>query len=85
MSRSNGDPVDSPRGKSLERRKGRFDGGYTPTEQKIKDNLMKQFCHLPEGTAGNTQEYREAECWCACGRLKSTPTQCARCANGNAS
>lgn len=57
----NGDPVgaDDPRGKSCEKRMGRYDGSFTPTEQKMKDQLMKQFTRFGEGVGGNTKAYRE--------------------------
>ena len=57
----NGDPIGSeaPRGKSLEKRMGRYDGGFTPSEQRLKNQLMKQFMHGGgEGPGGNSAEYR---------------------------
>jgi hypothetical protein len=36
--------------------KGRFDGGYTPTEQHIKANLMRQFMAI-DGPKGASKEY----------------------------
>jgi len=57
----NGDPIGSeaPRGKSLEKRMGRYDGGFTPSEQRLKNQLMKQFMKLGgEGPGGNSAEYR---------------------------
>jgi hypothetical protein len=85
MSWQNGDPaVSHVRGENdFAAKKGRYDGGYTPTEQRIKDGLMKQFCKLPEGSQ-NTAAYTSAECWCACGRLKDQEhgDKCRRCANG---
>ncbi len=67
---SNGDPIgsDAPKGKSNAQRKGRYDGGFTGTEQRVKDQLMKQFCR-DEGPPPS-EAYRNASCWCACGRLK---------------
>lgn len=76
---SNGDPVGSelPRGKSNAARKGRYDGSYTGTEQRVKDELMKQFCR-DEGPPPSSA-YLNAPCWCACGRLKSIGDLCAKC------
>ncbi len=78
---SNGDPIGSekPRGKSNAARKGRYDGSYTATEQRQKDVLMRQFMKSPEGSPPS-EAYRNAPCWCACGRLKeSIEGECARC------
>lgn len=77
---SNGDPFDSdkPRGKSNAKRMGRYDGSYTPTEQRLKDSLMKQFCR-DEGPPPSSA-YLNAPCWCECGRLKAEgKEQCQRC------
>lgn len=77
---SNGDPIGAhlPKGKSNAARKGRYDGSYTPTEQRTKDRLMKQFCR-DEGPPPS-QAYLDSPCWCACGRLKAEgKEQCARC------
>ena len=83
MSRSNGDPVGSekPRGKSNARRKGRYDGtSYTGTEQRTKNRLMNQFRRTGEGPGAPSEAYRNASCWCACGRLKAEGRDsCARC------
>lgn len=78
---SNGDPVGSeaPRGKSCGKRMGRYDGSFTPTEQRVKDELMRQFMRNPEGEPPSAA-YVNAPCWCACGRLKSVGDLCARCA-----
>lgn len=32
------------------------------------------------GVAGTTNAYKDAQCWCACGRLKSEGDLCAKCA-----
>ncbi len=68
------DPIgsDAPRGKNRERRKHRNDGNtLTPTENHIKQNLMRQFMKNPEGGGiGNSESYRNSECWDANGRLK---------------
>lgn len=60
MSTSNGDPIGSeaPRGKDCSKRMGRYDGSFTPSEQRLKDKLMKQFCRFDEGPGGNTAAYR---------------------------
>lgn len=57
--RQNGDPPGSerPRGKASNLRKGRFDGGFTPTEQHRKNALMRQFLQL-DGPKGASEEYR---------------------------
>ena len=78
---SNGDPIgsDKPRGKSNAARKGRYDGAYTGTEQRQKDALMRQFMATKEGELPS-EAYRNAPCWCACGRLKSEGMgECERC------
>jgi hypothetical protein len=54
-----GDPPGSekPRGKSAYRRKGSRDGGaFTPSEQRQKDALMRQFLKR-DGQQGNTKAY----------------------------
>ena len=54
----NGDPIgsDAPRGKDCSKRMGRYDGGFTPSEQRIKDQLMRQFMRSGgEGVGGNTK------------------------------
>lgn len=78
---SNGDPVGSelPRGKSNAQRKGRYDGSYTGTEQRVKNELMRQFMKTGEGPGGNSEAYRNASCWCACGRLKMDGDLCEGC------
>lgn len=61
---TSGDPVGSekPRGKASSRQMGRYDGSFTATERRTKDNLMKQFCRL-EGPSGNSEAYRGSSCW----------------------
>lgn len=78
---SNGDPPDGPRGKDRSERKGRYDGGWTGSERRIRDQLMRQFMKTGEGPGGNGDAYRNAPCWCACGRLKADGDDvfCARC------
>jgi hypothetical protein len=73
----NGDPPGSeaPRGKNRERRKGRYDGNtWTPTEQHIKNGLMRQFMKNPEGST-NSEAYRNSSIWCrhpGCTRMNGT-------------
>lgn len=72
----NGDPVGSerPRGKDRSERRGRFDPGWTPTETKIRDACMKQFCKMPEGSP-NTEAYVNSPVWCrhpGCSRMNGT-------------
>lgn len=63
-SRKNGDPTHiGPRGKSRSTRKGRYDGSFTPTEQRTKNRLMKQFTRL-EGPSGNSAAYVNSSIWC---------------------
>lgn len=78
---SNGDPaVIEKRGKSNAARKGRYDGSYTGTEQRLKNRLMQQFRKTGEGPGGNSEAYRNASCWCACGKLKADGyDECQRC------
>jgi len=77
---SNGDPIGiGPRGKSNAKRMGRYDGSFTGTEQRIKNQLMRQFMRTGEGEGGNSDAYVDAPCWCECGRLRGhEPTS--RCA-----
>lgn len=62
------DPINShePRGKSTERRKHRNDGPtLTPTEQHIKNSLMRQFMRNPEGSAHRDERaYKGSPVWC---------------------
>lgn len=53
-------PLEDSKGgvRSPQMRKLARDGKtWTPTEQRLRDKLMKQFCHL-EGAAGATEAYR---------------------------
>lgn len=73
--RADGDPINSEakRGKATSRQKGRFDSGWTPTESRKRDILMKQFTRL-EGASGNSAAYVAASCWCpkaGCTRLRA--------------
>lgn len=63
--RQNGDPLGSerPRGKDRSERRSRFDPGFTPTEQHIKNGLMRQFMKNPEGST-NSEAYRNSSIWC---------------------
>ena len=75
--RHNGDPsFIGKRGKSASMRKGRYDGSYTPTEQRTKDRLMRQFIRNGDGSgSGNTYEYVTSPVWCeepGCDRLNGT-------------
>jgi hypothetical protein len=80
---ANGDPVSATetRGKSNAQRKGRYDGSFTGTEQRIKNNLMRQFMRTGEGGGmGNSAAYRNSPLWCACGGMKVTGKDvCAKC------
>lgn len=72
--RKNGDPTFLKRAntKSAHARKGRFDGGFTPSEQRKKDQLMRQFIKGYDGPRGNSSEYMNSPCWCWCGRLNGS-------------
>jgi hypothetical protein len=50
------------RGKNASQRKGRYDSGWTPSESRLREKLMKQFCKL-EGASGNGSAYVNAQCW----------------------
>jgi hypothetical protein len=65
----NGDPPIG--GKSVSQRKSARDGGFTPTEQRTKDRLMRQFLRR-DGLHGNSEAYRASAVWCWCGRLNGT-------------
>jgi hypothetical protein len=69
--RQNGDPAGSESRRSVSQRKGRYDGGFTPTEQRTKDRLMRQFLKR-DGLHGNSEAYRASPVWCWCGRLNGT-------------
>ena len=62
---SNGDPIgsDKPKGKSNAKRMGRYDGSFTPTEQRKKNKLMQQFRRTGEGPGAPNDAYRNASCW----------------------
>ena len=72
-----GDPHNiSKRGKAASMRKGRYDGSFTPTEQRTKDRLMRQFLRSGDGSgSGNTYEYVTSPVWCeepGCNRLNGS-------------
>lgn len=75
-----GDPASiGPRGKNRSQRKSSRDPGFTPSEQRKRDQLMRQFTRL-EGPSGNSEAYLSAPCWCECGRLKAVGWElCASC------
>ena len=73
------DPIGSKGEKSLSLRKSGRDLGLTPTEQRQKAQLMRQFLKR-DGQQGSTEAFRSAECWCDCGRgLKGDAGLCSRC------
>jgi hypothetical protein len=58
--RLDGDPVgaEAPRGKNREQRKSARDGKtWTPTEQRKRDTLMRQFLRL-DGPKGSSEDFR---------------------------
>jgi hypothetical protein len=66
--RINGDPVGSEarRGKAASKRlSGRDIGSWTPTEQRTRERLMRQFIARKKGSGnGNTEAYRASQIWC---------------------
>ena len=53
-----GDPHNiSKRGKATSRRKSSRDPGWTPSETRVREKLMKQFCKL-EGPSGNSDAFK---------------------------
>lgn len=63
--RKNGDPHHiGKRGKAASQRKGRYDGSFTPTEQRLKDKLMRQFIRGYDGPRGTSLEYINSPVWC---------------------
>lgn len=72
-SRIDGDPVgaEARRGKDTSRRKSGRDPGWTPTEERRRNELMRQFLKL-DGPKGSTKAYRESKVWCWCGRMNGT-------------
>lgn len=58
--------------KSHHARKGRDDKGLTPTEQRRKAVLMRQFMKNHEGTT-NSAAYMNSPVWCRCGRGMNRP------------
>lgn len=61
-----GDPAKLKRDntKSHHARKSKHDAGLTPTEQRRKDVLMRQFMKTHEGER-NSEAYRNSPIWCA--------------------
>lgn len=76
-----GDPAMShePRGKDCSERRGRYDSGWTGTEQRLREQCLKQFCKLEGST--NTEAYKSSSVWCDCGKgLKADGLEtCGRC------
>lgn len=74
------------RGKKASMRKGRYDGSYTPSEQRLKAKLMRQFIKGFDGPRGNSSAYLDSPVWCACGSgmnrraVDGSTVACARCA-----
>lgn len=77
------DPIgsDAPKGKDCGRRLSSRDGKpFTPSEQRLKNQLMRQFIK-GDGPKGNSAAYLAAPCWCACGRLMVEELgMCRKCA-----
>lgn len=81
------DPIgsDAPRGKNRERRKHKLDGPtLTPTEQYIRNGLMRQFLRNPEGSEGrDASAYKSSAAWCrttTCKHLATKDGLCDSCA-----
>lgn len=71
---TSGDPPVST-GRSVSQRKSARDGGFTPTERRQKDKLMRQFQCIPEGQSGNSTAYTTSPLWCehpGCRRTRGT-------------
>ncbi len=45
------------RGKTTAQRRGRYDSGWSPTEQRTREKLLKQFTKL-EGPSGNSEAFK---------------------------
>ncbi len=81
------DPIGSnePRGKDTSQRKHRNDGGWTPTEERQREQMLRQFMRNPEGTANRDESaYKTASCWCSgCDgrRLAVASGLCLNCAS----
>lgn len=61
------DPIgsDAPRGKDTSKRKHRNDPGWTPTEEKLRNQAMRQFMRNPEGSANRDESaYKASTVWC---------------------
>lgn len=62
------------RGKNASERRHRNDPGWTPTEQRTRERLMRQFTKL-EGPSGNGEAYVNSGIWCThpgCKRTNGT-------------
>lgn len=79
--RQKGDPSFlGKRGKKTAQRRGRYDPGWSPTEQATRNRLMKQFTRL-EGPSGNSPAYVNSAVWCSspgCHRMNGTHSHEAR-------
>lgn len=65
--------IHEKRGKNREMRKGKYDGGYTPTEQRKKDQLMRQFLKNDGPGMGASEAFRTSPVWCSsCGNKFKT-------------
>ena len=63
--RVDGDPIGSeaPRGKDCSEQRGRYDPGWTGTELRMRNSLLRQFMKNPEGEPPS-EAYKNASCWC---------------------
>lgn len=79
----NGDPIGSERarGKDRSERRGRYDPGLTPSEKRVKGELMNQFRRTGEGPGGRSEAYVNSPVWCGCGRRMKVDgcSACERC------
>lgn len=74
-----GSRLERGRSRSLSQQKSGRDLGLTPSEQRQKAVLMRQFMRNPEGET-NSVAYRESPCWCDCGRhLRGESGLCSKC------
>lgn len=78
-------PINShlPRGKDTSERRHRNDPGWTGTEERMRNQLLRQFMRSPEGSAhSDVEAYKGASCWCSyCGgrRLVVEAGRCENC------
>jgi hypothetical protein len=82
-----GDPANLKRELgTAHQRKGRYDPGWTPSEQRMRAKLMRQFIRRFDGPCGNTSDYLNSAVWCACGRginrrgINGETVPCVKCA-----